>query len=77
MAMIKMVRAAVPEGLRCTARTPDTESAACSYCMDASFMLFLRHGCGIHALWSGAGVASVTETLSGARRGRQPGASGP
>jgi hypothetical protein len=29
--------------------------------MDASLMLFLRHGWGIHAVWPGAGVASVTE----------------
>src|SRR5215467_10532632 len=50
-----------PEGLRCAAGAPDTGPAACSYDVDASFMLFLRHGCGIHAVWSSAGVASVTE----------------
>ena len=52
----------VPEGLRCAAGAPDTGPGAGSYCMDASFMLFLRHGCGIHAVWSNAGVAGVTET---------------
>jgi len=49
----------VPEGLRCAAGVPDTGLAAGSYCMDASFMLFLRHGWDIHAVWPGAGGASV------------------
>ena len=35
--------------------------AAGSYCMDAAFMLFQRHGWDIHAVRPGAGVASVTE----------------
>jgi hypothetical protein len=29
--------------------------------MDATAMSLELHGCGIHALWSGAGEASVTE----------------
>jgi len=37
-------------------RVPDTGLAAGSYCMDASFMLLVRHGWDIHAVWPGAGV---------------------
>jgi len=29
--------------------------------MDAAIMQLQQHGCGSHAVWSGAGVASVTE----------------
>src|SRR5262249_14280998 len=54
----------VPEVLRCAAGVPDTGLAAGSYCMNASLMLFQRHGWDIHAVRPGAGVASVTEALS-------------
>jgi hypothetical protein len=51
----------VPQSLLRTAVTADTGPAASSYDMNAAFMSFQPHESGIHAVWFGAGEASVTE----------------
>jgi hypothetical protein len=44
--------------------------------MNAAFMSFQPHESGIHAVWLGAGEASVTEVRFRARSGRWRGAGG-
>jgi hypothetical protein len=50
--------------------TADPSPLVYSYVVNAAFMSFLPHEGGIHAVWPGAGEASVTEIRFGARRGR-------
>jgi hypothetical protein len=55
------VVAVVPWGLQPAAVAPDTGPGGPSYCMDAAAMSLGLHGCGIHAVWSGAAEAGVTK----------------
>ena len=52
---------AVPQSLLRTPVTADPRPAIPSYDMNAAFMSFQAHESGIHAVWPGAGEASVTE----------------
>jgi hypothetical protein len=54
-------QAAVPQTLLRTPVTADTGPALPSYDLNAAFMSCQEHESGIHAVWSGAGEASVTE----------------
>jgi hypothetical protein len=51
----------VPQSLSCAPVTAGTAPAISSYDLNAAFMSFEPHESGIHAVWSGAGGASVTE----------------
>ena len=51
----------VPQSLSCPPVTPDSGPALSFNDMNAAFMSFQPHESGIHAVWSGAGEASVTE----------------
>jgi hypothetical protein len=51
----------VPQSLSCTPVTAGTGPAISSYDVDAAFMSFQPREGGIHAVWSGAGEASVTK----------------
>jgi hypothetical protein len=61
-------RAVVPQSLSCTPVTAGTGPLIPSYDMDAAFMSFQPHESGIHAVWPGAGEASVTEVRLKRRR---------
>jgi hypothetical protein len=51
----------LPQSLSFTPVTADTGPLPSSYDMNAAFMSFQPHESGIHAVWSGAGEASVTK----------------
>jgi hypothetical protein len=50
----------VPQNLLCTPATADPRPVGLFNGMNAAFMSFQPHERGIHALWPGAGEASVT-----------------
>src|SRR5439155_17734706 len=57
----RSVVSVMPQRLPDAAAAPDTRPVACSYCMGAAPMSLRLHGCGTHAVWSGAAGAGVRD----------------